>query len=66
MDVKSQMEAFAIARQWGLMTANEARAELNMNPGGPEYDIALSPLNMVDSKNLLLPPTTPTAVVKNE
>lgn len=64
MDVKSQMEAFAVARQWGLITANEARAELNMNPGGAEFDIALSPMNMVDAKTLLLPPETPTQVVK--
>jgi HK97 family phage portal protein len=34
MDRKSQMEAFAIARQWGLMTANQARELLDLNPGG--------------------------------
>lgn len=66
MDVKSQMEAFAVARQWGIMTANQARAELNLNPGGPECDVYLSPLNMVDATKLLLPEQAPTQVVLNE
>jgi phage portal protein BeeE len=66
MDRKSQMEAFAIARQWGLMTANQARELLDLNPGGPECDLYLSPLNMVDAKLLLLPPKTPTQVTQNE
>jgi HK97 family phage portal protein len=66
MDVKSQIEALAIARQWGIVTANQAREQLNLNPGGVECDVYLSPLNMVDAKTLLLPPVTPTAVVENE
>jgi HK97 family phage portal protein len=66
MDVKSQMEAFATARQWGLMTANEARTELGLNPGGPECDVFWSPMNTVDAKKLLLPEVAPTQVVENE
>ena len=66
MDLKSQMEAFATARQWGLITANEARMELGLNPGGAECDVYLTPLNMVDAKKLLLPEVAPTQVVENE
>jgi HK97 family phage portal protein len=66
LDAKSQMEAYAIGRQWGFYTANQVRKELGENPGGPECEVYLSPLNMVDAKTLLLPPATPTAVVQNE
>jgi HK97 family phage portal protein len=66
MDRKSQMEAFAIARQWGLMTANQAREQLDLNPGGKECDLYLSPLNMVDAKKLLEPAVAPTVVTFNE
>ena len=38
LDVKSQMDAFAVARQWGLMTSNQCRKELGLDPGGPECD----------------------------
>ena len=55
MDMKSQMEAFATARQWGLITSNEARTELGLNPGGPECDLFWGPMNTVDAKKLLVP-----------
>ena len=36
-------------------------------PGqGAECDVYLTPANMMDAKNLFLPPTTPTTVVQNE
>jgi len=66
LDAKSQMEAYAVGRQWGFYTANQVRKELGENPGGPECDVYLTPANMMDAKNLLLPPTTPTTVVQNE
>ncbi len=44
-DTKSRYEGYAIARQWGWMSANDIRALENLNPisGGDTY---LSPLNM--------------------
>ena len=49
LDIKSQMDAFSIGRQWGLMTSNECRRELGMDPGGPECDEYWRPVNMVDA-----------------
>ncbi|WP_433972766.1 phage portal protein [Tunturiibacter lichenicola] len=66
MDTKSQIEAFGTARQWGLMTANEARTGLGLNPGGPECDVFWAPLNTVDAKKLLEPTIAPTTVTLNE
>jgi HK97 family phage portal protein len=66
MDVKSQIEAFGTARQWGLMTSNEARTELGLNPGGPECDVFWAPMNTVDAKKLLEPTVAPTTVTLNE
>jgi HK97 family phage portal protein len=44
-DIESRYRAYAIARQWGWMSANEIRARENMEPipGGDRY---LEPLNM--------------------
>jgi HK97 family phage portal protein len=66
MDTKSQIEAFGTAKQWGLITSNEARTELGLNPGGPECDVFWAPLNTVDAKKLLEPTVAPTTVVLNE
>lgn len=44
-DFKTRMDGFAVARNWGWMSANDVRRELGMNPipeGGDEY---LVPLN---------------------
>lgn len=45
-DTKSRYEAYAIARQWGWLSANDIREKENLNPidGGDDY---LVPLNMV-------------------
>ena len=50
-DFKSQNESFALGRQWGWFSVNDVRKMLNMNPIGPEGDVYLQPLNMVDSSN---------------
>ncbi len=49
-DTKTRYDAYAIARQWGWMSANDIRQIEDLNPidGG---DIYLSPLNMVDTSN---------------
>lgn len=45
-DFKSRYEGYAIARNWGVLSANDIREKENMNPI-PEGDIYLQPLNMV-------------------
>lgn len=50
-DQKSRYESYAIGRQWGWLSVNDIRRLENMPPisGGNRY---LTPLNMVDSKQL--------------
>lgn len=50
-DLKTRYEAYAIGRQWGWLSVNDIRRFENLPPvdGGNTY---LTPLNMVDSKNL--------------
>jgi len=50
-DLKSRYESYALGRQWGFLSVNDIRRLENLPPLGPEGDIYLSPLNMVDSKN---------------
>ncbi|SNS77761.1 phage portal protein, HK97 family [Granulicella rosea] len=67
VDFKTQMDGFAVARQWGFATANEVRKELGQNPfPGEEANVLLSPVNMMDAKKLLLPPAPATQVTLNE
>ena len=56
LDLKSQMAALKDSIQSGMMTANEARLELGMNPGPPECDVFLTPVNITNSTVLLNPP----------
>lgn len=53
LDFKSQMDGFAVARQWGLMTANQCRKSLDLDPGPAECDAYWMPVNMIDAKGLL-------------
>lgn len=48
-DLKSRFDAYAVARQWGWMSANDIREKEGMIPieGG---DVYLQPLNMADAK----------------
>ena len=61
LDFKTMMDGFAIARQWGIVTSNEARAQLDLDPGPAECDLFWAPQNIFDAKRLLDPPT-PTTV----
>jgi HK97 family phage portal protein len=61
LDFKTMMDGFAIARQWGILTSNEARLQLDLDPGPAECDLFWAPVNMFDAKRLLNPPT-PTTV----
>lgn len=45
-DIESRYRAYAVARQWGWMSANDIRELENMNPV-PGGDVYLIPLNMV-------------------
>ena len=65
LDFKSQMEAFGTSRNWGLMTANECRLALGLNPGDSSCDVFLSPANMMNAQRLLDPPI-PTVVEGTE
>ncbi|MBP8284624.1 MAG: phage portal protein, partial [Chromatiaceae bacterium] len=50
-DLASRYQAYATARQWGWLSANDIRAleDLNRIPGGDEY---LAPMNMVPADML--------------
>lgn len=48
-DSESMAKAFATGRQWGWLSVNDIRRMLNMNSIGPDGDIYLQPLNMVDA-----------------
>ena len=51
-DFEAQTKTLALGRQWGIMTANECRVELGMNPVGPEGDILIVPVNMANAEQL--------------
>lgn len=51
-DQQSRYNAYAIGRQWGWLSANDIRRLENMNPIGPEGDIYLVPLNMVNAADV--------------
>jgi HK97 family phage portal protein len=63
-DFQSQMQGYAIGRQWGFLSVNDIREDLGMNPIGAEGDTYLYPVNMGDASQLLkdkdLIPTTQT------
>jgi len=51
-DIKSRYEAYAIARTWGWMSANDVRELEDWNPlDGKGGDVYLSPLNMIPAEN---------------
>ena len=51
-DFEAQIRTLALGRQWGIMTGNECRAELGMNPVGPEGDILIVPVNYANAEQL--------------
>lgn len=49
-DLKSRYEAYAIARNWGWLNADDIRERENMNPlPGDKGKIYLQPLNMIEA-----------------
>lgn len=64
VDFASQMQGYAVGRQWGFYTANQVRKALGENPGGPECDVYLTPANMINADRLLDPTYTPPAPTK--
>ena len=48
LDMKSQLDAFAVARQWGIMNARECRTALGLDPGPEESIQFWMPVNMID------------------
>lgn len=58
-DQESRYNAYAVARQWGWLSANDIRRLENMNPIGPAGDIYWAPLNMINAEEmgqLITPP----------
>ena len=52
-DIGSRFKAYATARQWGWMSANDVLEKENSNPlPGDQGDIYLSPLNMGDAEDI--------------
>ncbi|MBB6144725.1 HK97 family phage portal protein [Silvibacterium bohemicum] len=52
-DFKTTMDGYATGRNWGWYSANDVRLELGENPGGPELDVYLVPVNMQNAARLL-------------
>lgn len=61
-DFTATMTGINIGRNSGVLTANEGRNMLGLNPVGPEGDVLIYPVNMADADQLLkddeLTPTT--------
>jgi HK97 family phage portal protein len=57
-DIKSRYEAYAIARNWGVLSVNDIRERENMNHI-PNGDIFLQPLNMIEAGKEPPPASTP-------
>lgn len=55
-DYKTRTEGYAIARQWGWMSANDVLEQEGRNPIGAQGDIYLVPMNMIDAELVNEPP----------
>lgn len=56
-DRKSLMESVALSRQWAVMTTDESRQQLGLNPlGGEVGSLILAPVNMMPADRLLKSP----------
>ena len=52
-DYKTVMDGIAVGRQWGLLSKNEAREQLGMNPSADDdADLTIIPVNMQNSARL--------------
>lgn len=52
-DLKTQMESYQAGRNGGWYTANDVLRKLGENPGGPECDVYITPVNYQNSARLL-------------
>jgi HK97 family phage portal protein len=52
-DFATTMTGYSTGRTWGWYSANDVRKELGENPGGPELDVYLVPVNMQNAARLL-------------
>ena len=61
-ETQARFSSYAIARQWGWMSANDVRESENMNPLPDEQgDIYLVPMNMIPADQAREPNTIPAA-----
>lgn len=61
-DIKTRYDAYRIGIASGFLNRNEVRTTENLNPGPPELDTYLEPLNMVEAgaeREAAAPPTRP-------
>lgn len=59
-DLKSRMDAFAVARNWGILSADECRARLGENPiADGKGKVYLQPLNMIEAGTKPVAPAAP-------
>lgn len=49
-NLEARYKAYALGRNWGILSANDCRRKENLNSIGPQGDIYLTPLNMVSAK----------------
>lgn len=52
-DFKSTMDGINVGRQSGVLTINDGREQLGMNPVGPEGDVCIVPVNYQNAERLL-------------
>ncbi len=52
-DFATTMSGYALGRQWGWFSVNDILEDMGDNPVGPEGDIRLAPVNMVNLEKLL-------------
>lgn len=51
-DFQTMQTGFATGRQWGWFSANDVRRKMNLNPIGPQGDVYMVPLNMIDADSI--------------
>ncbi len=49
-DFKTQMDGYSAGRIGGWFSANDVRTKMGLNPGGPELDVYLIPVNYQNAK----------------
>ena len=49
-DLQTTLQAISVGRQWGIYSINDGRRILNLDPIGPQGDVYLEPVNMLDAE----------------